>query len=119
MPTRVRTPILFNKNLKRLARKYPKVLSVVEALVEELKNDARPGDQIPNVGYEVYKVRLENLSANRGKSGGFRVIYYLQLADSVILLTIYSKTEQSDISPDQIRRVIDIVITDEAESDDL
>jgi hypothetical protein len=59
-------------------------------------------DKIPNVGYDMYKVRLANPSAKRGKRGGFPAIYYLQLVDSATLLTIYSKTEQTDISPDDI-----------------
>ncbi len=38
------------------------------------------------------------------------MIYYVQVVDSVILLTIYSKTEQTDISPDEIRQVLHEVL---------
>ena len=61
---------------------------------------------MPGTGYAVYKTRLPNRAARRGKSGGFRVIYYLQLADSVTLLTIYSKTEQTDIRVREIQRLV-------------
>jgi len=61
----------------------------------------------------VYKVRLPNPSAQRGKSGGFRVIYYVKLADAVMLVTIYSKTEQTDISADELRRLLDDLLADE------
>jgi mRNA-degrading endonuclease RelE of RelBE toxin-antitoxin system len=71
-----------------------------------LEAGKRPGDKIPDIGHDVYKVRLANPSAQRGKSGGFRVIYYVQVADSVFLLKIYSKTEQNDISADDIRRIV-------------
>jgi mRNA-degrading endonuclease RelE of RelBE toxin-antitoxin system len=54
----------------------------------------------------VYKVRLKNPSASKGKSGGFRAIYYVQLADLVVLLTIYSKTEQVDIPAEAIQDII-------------
>jgi mRNA-degrading endonuclease RelE of RelBE toxin-antitoxin system len=106
MTTRVDTSDVFKKDLKKLARKYPSVLDQVENLIAELEADERAGDKIPNVGYDVYKVRLKNSSASRGKRGGFRVIYYVRLVDEVFLLTVYSKSQQSDISLEQIRRII-------------
>ena len=71
-----------------------------------MESDDRPGDIIRGTGYTVYQERLRNQSAGRGKSGGFRVIYYVQLADTVVLLTIYSKTDQSDISVREIRLLV-------------
>ncbi|RLD06872.1 MAG: type II toxin-antitoxin system RelE/ParE family toxin, partial [Chloroflexi bacterium] len=44
---------------------------------------------------------------NKGKSAGYRIIYYLKTQTSVILVTIYSKTEQSDVSPNRIRRIVE------------
>ncbi len=90
-----------------MARKYPLVLLEIEKLVQELKDDNRPGDIIPNVGYEVYKVRLANPSAQKGKSGGFRVIYYVRLADNVALLTIYSKGDYEHIPINRIQSLIE------------
>ena len=58
------------------------------------------------VGRNVYKVRLPNRSARRGKSGGFRVIYQERDGVLVLLLLIYSKTERADIPDEAIRRVI-------------
>jgi mRNA-degrading endonuclease RelE of RelBE toxin-antitoxin system len=122
MPTKVNVPAPFLRELRRLAKKYPAVLKQFETLAEQLKADERPGDKIPRVGRDVYKVRLANPSAKRGKSGGFRVIYYVQLVDSVLMVTIYSKTEQNDISPEEIRRIVDEIMPpdddEERESDD-
>ena len=70
-----------------------------------LQDDERPGQRIPGVGYAVYKVRLPNRSARRGKSGGFRVIYYAQIADTVTLLAIYSKSDDVDISIREIQQL--------------
>jgi hypothetical protein len=42
----------------------------------------------------------------KGKSGGYRIIYYVKTDIEIILVTIYSKTEQTDISTKQIRRVV-------------
>lgn len=65
------------------------------------------GEQVQHVHYTVYKVRLPNRDARRGKSGGYRVIYYVQTIERVTLVTLYSKTEQGDIAPDKIRQIIE------------
>jgi mRNA-degrading endonuclease RelE of RelBE toxin-antitoxin system len=118
MPTRVSFAGPFQKRLKHLIRKYPKVVDAVNTLISNFQNGDRPGDKIPNVGYDVYKVRLKNVSAGRGKSGGFRVVYYVQLVDSLYLLTIYSKTEESDISLEQIERIVEEIQSLDSEDDD-
>jgi hypothetical protein len=42
--------------------------------------------------------------AGRGKSGGARIIYHWFVAQSVIyLLLIYSKNEQEDLTPEQLK----------------
>ena len=106
MPTLVDIYDIFRKRLKQLKRKYPAVTDEVRDLVLQLQNDKRPGVKVPGTGYEVYKVRLRNPSARRGKSGGFRVIYYARLVDYVYLLTIYSKTERTDLNPREIGQLV-------------
>ena len=106
IPTLVRDLPIFKRRLRRLERRYPKTIDEVESLIASLAHGNRPGQLVPGVGYTVYKVRLPNRAARRGKSGGFRVIYYARLSDRVILLTIYSKTEQNDISIAEIRDLV-------------
>ena len=105
MPTLVKDLPYFIRRLRRLERKYPKTIDEVENLVASLSQGERPGQRMPHVGYEIYKVRLPNRAARRGKSGGFRVIYYVQFEDLVTLLTIYSKTEETDISVREIQQL--------------
>ena len=106
MATRVNIPPEFNQQIKHLKRKYPSVTAEVRELVHQLQRGDRPGDVIPDVGYAgVYKERLRNRSARRGKQGGFRLIYYEQYAELVFLLLIYSKTEVEDIPAHEIREV--------------
>lgn len=97
----------FEQKLSSLEIRYRGAVEEVAQLIEDLAEGSRPGDRIVGVKAQAYKVRLANPAAHRGKSGGFRVIYYVQFSDRVVLLTIYSKTEQADISADQIRRLID------------
>lgn len=106
MATKVIFTPEFEREIKHLKRKYPAVTGEVRKIVVQLENDERPGDKIPGVGYEVYKVRLSNPSASRGKSGGFRLIYYVKISDEVFLISIYSKTEQINVSAENIQEII-------------
>jgi len=42
----------------------------------------------------------------------FRIIYYVKLFDAVLMVTIYSKTELVDVTPEEIRTIIDDVFED-------
>jgi mRNA-degrading endonuclease RelE of RelBE toxin-antitoxin system len=66
-----------------------------------------PGDQVQGVKYTVYKVRVRNSDTRKGKSGGYRVIYYVRTADHIILIAVSSKTERTDITSDELRRLIE------------
>jgi mRNA-degrading endonuclease RelE of RelBE toxin-antitoxin system len=97
----------FEKAIKRLAKHFPKVKREVAELAQQLESDELIGDQIPNVNYEVYKVRLANPDAQKGKSGGFRLIYYLKTTEFILFINIYSKSEQTDMSPTEIAEWIE------------
>ena len=106
-PIQVELAPHFVKVVKRLHKKFPRVSDVVQELIETLSQGETPGDQMQGVGYTAYKVRLSNPDAQKGKSGGYRVVYYIKKVNRVILLVIYSKTEQIDIAPEEIRQLID------------
>jgi len=118
MPTKVSIPSEAQKDIKHLCRKYPSVTREVAKLINQLENDERPGDKLQGTGYDVYKVRLPNPSAKRGKSGGFRVIYYVETVDNVYLLKVYSKTEQADIQLELVRQIIDEVLQSNTNDED-
>jgi len=96
----------FKRNLRQLAKKYRHIKSDLKPIIQDLIQGRTPGDQIPGIRYEVFKVRAKNSDAARGKRGGYRVIYYRPSTGPIVLITIYSKTEQSDIAPAEIRRII-------------
>jgi mRNA-degrading endonuclease RelE of RelBE toxin-antitoxin system len=96
----------FKRNLRTLAKKYHSIRSDVQPLIEQIQQGEFVGNQVQGTGYTVYKVRLRNSDATRGKSGGYRVIYYLKTVSAVVLITIYSKTEQSDISSAKIKQIL-------------
>jgi len=97
----------FIKRLKELRKKYPRVTEQVLALIRELEQGKTPGDQIQGTGYTAFKTRLANPDPGKGKSGGYRVIYYIRTADRIIALLIYSKSDQVDVSADEIKQLIE------------
>lgn len=103
---RVEAAPTFKRNLKKLAKKYRSLQKDIQPIIEQLLQGNFLGDRIPGIGHEVFKLRIRNSDIRKGKSGGYRLIYYLKAADKVILLTIYSKSEQSDISAEAIRQII-------------
>jgi len=96
----------FKRQLKRLSRRYRQIKKDLKPVIDALQNDETPGDQIPRTDHVLYKVRAKNSDANRGKSGGYRVIYYLKTNTRCTLVTIYSKSDQEDIDPDVLDRLI-------------
>ncbi len=96
----------FKRNVRALAKKYHHIHSDVQPFIEQIQRGEFIGDQVQGTGYTIFKVRIRNSDVSRGKSGGYRVIYYLKTATAVILVTIYSKTEQSDISSAKIKKIL-------------
>ena len=103
----------FKSNIKYYFKKkhYTKILDDIDKVVNELKKGNLVGDKIEGltipINTAVYKVRLPNSSVNVGKSGGFRLLYYVELANNIYLLTIYSKKDDNRIPTDtQIAELI-------------
>ena len=96
----------FKRNLRQLAKRYRRIKMDLQPILDDLASGSKPGDQVPRVRYEVYKVRAKNSDASRGKSGGYRLLYYAKSASEVVLVTVYSKTEQADITSGEIRQII-------------
>lgn len=95
----------FKRNLRVLSKKYHHIRSDVEPVIESLQAGEFIGDRITGTQYTVFKVRVENSDIAKGKSSGYRVIYQLKTPVWVVLVTIYSKLDQADISAAQIRRI--------------
>jgi len=97
----------FDKQLKRLVKKYPSLKSEFNELIKSLGADPRQGTSIGN---DCYKIRLAISSKGKGKSGGARVITYIAFSDTAVyLLSIYDKSEASDIDDKELLRLLDIV----------
>jgi len=100
----------FLKDAKRLKEKknFIKIADDIKEIENRLRNGEVTGDLIPGLsGLQIFKIRQKNSSYNRGKSGGFRIIYYqIKEDDFIVMLTIYSKTETENISKSEILEIL-------------
>ena len=97
----------FEKNLKRLAKKYPSLKSEYTNLVKSLKENPKQGTFI---GHNCYKIRLAIASKGKGKSGGARVITNFVVADDLVyLLTIYDKSEKENLSDKELWELLKFI----------
>ena len=100
------TPI-FEKHFKRYSKKFRSLNTELRELENELLKNPQLGEPL---GDSLFKIRLAVKSKGKGKSGGFRVITYLLLEDknsfTINLLTLYDKSELSDISKEELLRIL-------------
>jgi len=83
------------------------------ALIGMLAVDPMAGDLVPGLG-GIRKLRFAR--AGRGKSGGFRVIYYFASVNRPVLaLLIYAKNEQDNITPQQQKALLALIAADKAD----
>jgi mRNA-degrading endonuclease RelE of RelBE toxin-antitoxin system len=73
MNLNIKTLSCFERDVKRLFKKYKQLPNDLKQLKEELLKDPKSGIELGN---GCYKIRLANSSIPTGKSGGFRAIYY-------------------------------------------
>ena len=94
----------FEKELKRLAKKYKKISEDLYGFKQKILNNPTLGTPLGN---NCYKIRVANSSVPTGKSGGFRIITLVKVEkERIILLTIYSKSDKENISDDELKTIL-------------
>ncbi|TAG87125.1 MAG: type II toxin-antitoxin system RelE/ParE family toxin [Oscillatoriales cyanobacterium] len=96
----------FQRDLRTLAKRYRNIRNDIQPVIEQLQAGELPGSRIPGMEYEIFKVRIKNSDIQKGKSAGYRAIYYLKTSDSIVLVTIYSKSDLSDIAAETVREIL-------------
>lgn len=98
----------FKKEAKRLIKKYPSLKSEIKELGNTLSLTPTLG---LSLGDQVYKIRLAIKSKNRGKSGGARVISYVIIDETtVLLLSIYDKGDKVNILDSEIVQLLNAAL---------
>ena len=96
----------FKRNLRVLAKKYRHIRSDIQPVIDQLRAGEVIGNQVPRTRYTIFKVRVWNTDIQKGKRSGYRLVYHLRTPTNIILVTIYSKLDQTDILAEQIRRIL-------------
>lgn len=99
----IKTTEIFEKSFAKLYKKDKHLLDELENLATTLKSTPNTG---VSLGNGRYKIRLQNKSNNKGKSGGYRVVTYTKIEDTVLLVYIYSKSDLENISENKIDEII-------------
>ena len=97
----------FDKQLKRLAKKYPSLKKDFAELLESLEQEPEQGT---NLGNNCYKIRIAIASKGKGKSGGARVITNFVIAEeTVFLISIYDKSEKENLTDKELDELLKYV----------
>jgi mRNA-degrading endonuclease RelE of RelBE toxin-antitoxin system len=67
-PVQVTFSDRFGRDVRRLGKRYRRIRLDIQPLIEQLESGELPGDQIPNMEYTVFKVRIKNSSIQKGKN---------------------------------------------------
>ncbi|HQE33187.1 MAG TPA: type II toxin-antitoxin system RelE/ParE family toxin [Flavobacterium alvei] len=110
MTFNIKTIAVFEKQTKRLLKKYPSLKSELIQLVQELKENPEQGNRI---GKNCYKIRISIASKGKGKSGGARIITHIVISkDTVYLLSIYDKSDQETLSQKELDELLKYISDD-------
>ncbi|WXU00338.1 MAG: hypothetical protein Ctma_1052 [Catillopecten margaritatus gill symbiont] len=94
----------FDKSIKKFKNKYKNIAQDLKILYQLLENNPFSGDEMFE---NCYKLRLKNSSTNKGKGGGFRVVYYVVTKDNrIYLIDIYSKSDQENIEKSHLLKLL-------------
>lgn len=104
MSYELKSTVSFERELKRLTKKFPSLKSESVELLTTLLINPTQGTAI---GSGFYKIRLAIASKGKGKRGGARAITYVAvLAETVFLTTIYDNSEKENISQKELEEIL-------------
>ena len=94
----------FDKQLKRLSKKYPSLKKEFSELIEALETNPEQGTALGN---NCYKIRIAIASKGKGKSGGARVITNIVISENTVyLLSIYDKSEKQNLTDLELKELL-------------
>ncbi len=107
MSFNVKTISVFERQAKRLMKKFPSLKKEIQILITELKEKPTKGTSI---GHDCHKIRLAIASKGKGKSGGARVITHLVYKnDTVYMLSIFDKSDLENLTDEEILELIKLI----------
>lgn len=120
MPSKIILTDSFKKDAKKLSKKYKSLGKDIKLIISELENDPFLGDRIRP---QSYKIRFAIKSKGRGKSGGGRLITYINISvenrlenndTNIYLVAAYDKSDVDSIPKHIVKnRIKDILLSEE------
>lgn len=107
MSYRVKTIPFFDRQAKRLTRKFKSFKTELTEMFDSLEVDPTQGTALGN---DCYKIRVAIKSKGKGKSGCARAItYVIAVREHVYLLTVFDKSEKDNISDKELQELLKII----------
>ena len=103
----VETSGTFERQFRNLLKRYRKIRSDVQPMIEQLQAGEVLGDRLSGLNIVVFKIRVKNSDIQKGKSAGYRLVYQVETPTRLILLAIYAKSDQSSISTTEIGDIVE------------
>lgn len=98
----------FDRKLKKLAKKYKSIKNDLLEIFTKLEENPEFGTPL---GKGCFKIRVSISSKGKGKAGGARLITYVRIVkETIFLMDIYDKSEQSTLSDKELKFLIELLI---------
>ena len=108
MNYKVQTLPEFDRQYKRLKKKYTSFATDFLELLGKIKADPMSGTDL---GKNCFKFQMGIRSKNKGKSGGARLISHVVVKDeTVFFLTIYDKAEKDNLTDKELKELLASII---------
>lgn len=97
----------FDRQLKKLSKKYPSLKKDISDFLDDLEQNPTQGTDL---GKNCYKIRLKISSKNKGKSGGGRIITNVLVSEeTVYLLAIYDKSDKETLTDKELKELLQFI----------
>ena len=107
MSYKVKTLPQFEKEAKKLSKRYHSFKKEIQQLAASLALEPTQGTPLGN---NCYKIRMSITSKGKGKSGGARVVTNIQVVGgTVYLLSVYDKSDKENISNKEIAYLLSMI----------
>ena len=98
----------FKHSVRKLQKRFRHVKDDVRVAIQVLLQTPRLGVVIPG-GSGVRKLRVRNTDLGKGKSGGYRLLYYVEdePVPTIYLLLLYAKSDREDVTRQELKQLLD------------
>lgn len=96
----------FKRSIKRLKKRYRHVKDDVRLAIKALLVTPELGILIT---FEARKLRVRNSDLKKGKSGGYRLLYFVseEPEPTIYLLLLYAKSDKDNVTQQELQELLE------------